>query len=297
MSDFQPSRAYRTQVRAVQRLSQTFLRVTLHAPDLRHFGTAGLDQRLKIVLPRPDGVVPDFGLFDEPRPALMQWYTRWRELPDDQRNPIRTYTARAVRPELCEVDIDFVIHGDTGPATRWVTQAKCGDELIIVGPDSRSQAVANRGVEWHPDGATQVLIVGDETAAPAICSILENLPAHFTGHAIIEVPDASDCLEISIPSQVQQRWLARGNAPVGTLLQPAVVELCATQNLAQVVTDPNPQELLWEVSHQPDAEAYAWLAGEAGVINALRRHLVREVGMQRRSVAFMGYWRHGRPES
>ena len=41
------------------------------------------------------------------------------------------------------------------------------------------------------------------------------------------------------------------------------------------------------------APLYAWLAGEAGVIRTLRRHLVAERGLDRRAVAFMGYWRLG----
>src|SRR5690606_5426397 len=117
-----PSRAYRTHVRAIRRLSSTFTRITLGGPDLVHFG-GDFDQRIKLLLPRPDGTLPDLGLFEDPAPAMTRWYGAWRDLPDAQRNPIRTYTLRAVRPDLAEIDVDFVLHGSVGPASAWALAA------------------------------------------------------------------------------------------------------------------------------------------------------------------------------
>jgi NADPH-dependent ferric siderophore reductase len=114
-----PSSAFRTQVTGLTALGTHFLRVTVTHPDLEHFGTVGLDTRIKLLLPRADGVVPGLGLFDDPPATIGEWYGRWRALPDDERNPLRTYTVRNVRPQSREIDIDFVLHGTSGPASAW----------------------------------------------------------------------------------------------------------------------------------------------------------------------------------
>src|SRR5690606_36359652 len=193
---------------------------TLAGDDLTHFGTDGLDQRIKLIIPLADGTVTDVGQFDETQ-GMTEWYRRWRELPDEQRNPIRTYTIRSPRPVDREIDIDFALHGIDGPASAWATHAQIGDPLFVVGPDSRSAEPAG-GIEWKPGEATSVLIAGDETAAPAICSIVESLPAHATGEVCIEVPTDADALPLAAPEGVRVRWLARGGAAHGVRLSAAV---------------------------------------------------------------------------
>lgn len=303
MTDRQPYDAFHSTVQRITKLTPHFTRITFGGNDLAHFGTDGLDQRIKLLLPRADGTFPELGLFDKPRPAMQTWYRRWRELPDTERNPIRTYTIRAVRQADAEIDVDFVLHGTDGPASAWAQLATRGDKLIIIGPDSRAAEPAG-GIEWNPGSARRVLLAGDETAAPAICAILEALPADFTGEAIIEVPDAADALEVAHPVGVSVRWLGRGDTAHGTLLEPAVHEWGARRS---VTTGPHatgpaepealdPEEVLWEVPEEVSGEEYAWLAGEAGVVTRLRRHLVRDLGIDRRAVAFMGYWKIGRAE-
>jgi NADPH-dependent ferric siderophore reductase len=65
----------------------------------------------------------------------------------------------------------------------------------------------------------------------------------------------------------------------------------------EVGPEPRPDEdPLWDVPEEARADGvYAWIAGECSVVTGLRRHLVRDLGVDRRSVAFMGYWRAGRP--
>jgi NADPH-dependent ferric siderophore reductase len=292
-----PYRTFRTTVSRISRLSPSFTRITLGGEDLQHFGTDGLDQRIKLIIPLADGSVTDVGQFDESQ-SMVEWYRRWRELPDEQRNPIRTYTIRSPRPADREIDIDFALHGTEGPASAWATSAQVGDPLFVVGPDSRAETPAG-GIEWKPGDATSVLIAGDETAAPAICSIVESLPAHTTGEVCIEVPTDADALPLAAPEGVRVRWLARGGAAHGVRLSAAVHDWGRERRAAADVVElaePDADDVLWEV---PDAVAggeFAWLAGEAGTITALRRHLVRDLGVDRRSIAFMGYWRQGRAE-
>ncbi|MBT2500221.1 siderophore-interacting protein [Agromyces sp. ISL-38] len=300
-------RAYRANVSRVERLTPHFTRVTFAGDELAGFGTAGLDQRIKIVLPLPE---VGFAAF----PEVDDWYGAWRELPAESRNPFRTYTARAVRPELREVDIDFVGHGDGGPASAFAMNAAPGDEIVLIGPDELSEGRAT-GIDWRPGVVDTVLLAGDETAAPAIASILETLPADASGVALIEVPSADDVLELRHPAGVEVRWLPRAIADAGhgAELIPAVRDWVVRHLVSRAALVPSEDAAaaleaaeradahdapLWDVpeGHSLDGACYAWLAGEASAITTLRRFLVREAGLDRRQVAFMGYWRHGRAE-
>ncbi|WFE54597.1 siderophore-interacting protein [Micromonospora sp. WMMD1155] len=288
-----PWRVFTVTVAAVRRLSPSFVRVTFTGVDLDRFADNGYDQRIKLVLPVPG------------RPGVnltggADWYAAWRALPEHQRNPIRTYTVRAVRPHLAEVDVDLVLHGDGGPATRWARRVSAGDEVALVGPDAGYDG-DHGGIEFRPSTGSCLLLAGDETAVPAIAGICERLPLDARGVVLLEVPADHDVLPLVTPPGVEVRWLPRGLDGHGSRLVPAVAaaaeELLAADasDRAQPVPDVDlDTEILWEVPEEvAAAPLYAWLAGEAGVIRTLRRHLVAERGMDRRAVAFMGYWRLG----
>jgi NADPH-dependent ferric siderophore reductase len=297
-------RPFPVRVSRLQRLSPSFLRVTFAGTDLDAFTTNGLDQRIKVMLP-----LPGRGILDCPSEA--DWYGEWRALPPERQMPIRTYTVRALRPELGEVDVDFVLHGATGPASAWADRATVGDEVVLIGPNARFPGPTG-GFEWHPPAdASCLLIAGDETAVPAICAIVETLPAGRHAYVFLEVPTPADALNIAAPAGVQVTWLPRragdgaSPAPRGSLLTAAVI--AAVEQLSDVLPPSPPSELddvdiesglLWEVPEEalprPSSGIYAWLAGEAAVVKGLRRHLVQEHGVDRTSVAFMGYWREGR---
>lgn len=300
-------RVFSVRVAAVSALTPSFVRVTLTGDALADFSAVGLDQRIKVVLP-----IPGHGFTD--LPDGDDWYGAWRALPDAERNPLRTYTVRSFRPDARELDIDFVAHGDTGPASRWVSSCRVGDELRIVGPavPSSPAELPSGAAEFAPGSATRILLAGDETAAPAICAILEALDVATVGHVFIEVPTDADRLPVSAPAGVEVRWIARNGASHGVRMTdqvhawasevasvptgPAGVAGAArgTVELADVDVD---EQVLWDVPAAVDERpVYAWIAGEAGCVKELRRHLVRGVGLDRRQVAFMGYWRHGKAE-
>jgi NADPH-dependent ferric siderophore reductase len=303
-------RAFRAAVARVERLTPHFTRVTFAGDELAGFGTAGFDQRVKVVLPLPG---TGFAAF----PEGEDWYGAWRRLPAEQRNPFRTYTIRAVRPELREVDVDFVAHGDAGPGSAWAGRARPGDAIVLVGPDELSEG-RTIGIDWRPGDVDTVLLAGDETAAPAICAILESLPRDASGVAVIEVPTADDALPVRAPDGVEVRWLPRGPGQVhGERLVPAVRDWVARtcwlrdcadpasaaaeesrRTLAELEAAVDADGILWDVPEGTslDGDCYAWIAGEASVITTLRRFLVQEAGLDRRRVAFMGYWRRGRAE-
>jgi NADPH-dependent ferric siderophore reductase len=295
-------RPFVVQVTRVERLSPSFLRVTVTGADLDECAPNGFDQRIKVLLPT------DRGLADCPTGG--DWYGEWRALPDDRRHPMRTYTVRAWRPDLRELDVDFVLHGATGPASAWAETARAGDEIALVAPNAHFPGETG-GYEWHPPAdASCLLIAGDETAVPAICAIVEALPAGRPARVLLEVPTAADVLPLAAPGGVEVTWLPRWpvDAAVpalrGQLLTAAVVEAVAELADAHPGAEQAPlddvdvdTDILWEVPAEAPARSsgtYAWLAGEAGVVKGLRRHLVQEAGLDRASVAFMGYWRRGK---
>jgi NADPH-dependent ferric siderophore reductase len=295
MNTIAPWRRFDVEVQRVRALSRSFLRVTFTGPDLDTFADNGYDQRFKLVLP-----VPGHGVAH--MPTGDDWYLQWRALPDELRCPIRTYTVRHVRPADREVDVDVVRHPDGhGPAARWAEAARPGDTLALIGPDAGHQG-DHGGIEFRSAAAgTALLIAGDETAVPAVAAILERLPAHSAGAVLLEVPYPDDALQLAPPPGVAVRWLPRAGDPHGSHLVPAVKAAAARlvppsavhDELEDVDVD---EQILWEVPEAAPGGVSAWLAGEAGVIKALRRHLVTERGLDRRSVAFMGYWRLGRAE-
>ena len=246
---------------------------------------------------------------------------------------VREARLDAVYPEI---DVDFVMHvgepGHGGPAANWALNAKPGDALTVIGPNNRAAhcvtAETYSGIEWRPGLAQRILLAGDETAVPAISAILESLPPYMSGHAFLEVPEAGDFLELGSPADIAITWLARGAAigrsrPHGQLLQQAVRKAVPVPGWVGIKADdggagPEPEDvnvdvdILWETparmetadisaSKNPGMPAgampfYAWMAGEAAVIKDLRRYLVRDVGIDRKQVAFMGYWRQGKAE-
>lgn len=300
--------SFATTVRRIDRIGANFVRVTLAGDELANFHAAGFDQRVKLIFPLEDSGVSTF-----PRGGA-DWYTAWRDLPVHERCPMRTYTVRESRAELNEIDIDFVVHGDIGPATRWVNRASVGDELIAVGPDARTLVNGDGpvgGVEFRPSAAKHILLAGDETAAPAICSIVESLPADTSGQVFIEVAVDGDILSVDAPERVTVTWLSRERRPgarhgdtLDTAVRAWVSEMItpseprASDAFVDVDVD---RDILWDVPGEPDAafehDLYAWIAGEAACIKAMRRFLVGDAGMHRDDVAFMGYWRSGKSEN
>ena len=304
--DARPSyRPYSATVLRIADLSTGMRRVTFTGDSLWTFGTDGLDQRIKIVFPVDGG----FGPLDWESELVEsgEWYSRWRELPDEQRVDFRTYTVRAVRPERAELDVDVVLHeplGEAeGPGSRWIRTVQVGHPVVVIGPDAASLNSTD-GIDWRPGDATTVLLAGDETAAPAICSILESLPAEMKATAFIEIERAADAQAIVVATDVEHYWIARGagEARLGDAVADWLVDNRAeyAQDLAastQLVEDVDVDvELLWEAPERGPGQFYAWLAGESAMIKSLRCLLVSEVGIDRNRVAFMGYWRRGQTE-
>ena len=287
----------------VRRIGAHVVRLTLTGNDLGGFGFAGNDQRIKLLLPHEDD-----HLGSGPQQLLRStgpWSTCYRALPDGRRPYLRTYTVRAARPERAELDLDVVLHDEhAGPASRWAARAVPGDPVVLLGPDRQGRGRA-WGCEWAPPPtARTLLLAGDETAVPAVCAILEALdPGSRSVTVLLEVPTTADVQTLAAADAVAVRWLPRDGCAHGGRLVPAVHAALADLGIASALPGQDPEDVdvdravLWDVpEHDGAAGCYAWLAGEAGMVKHLRRSLVRDHGVPRDAVAFMGYWRRGRAE-
>ncbi|MFF1651807.1 siderophore-interacting protein [Streptomyces sp. NPDC058255] len=267
-----PFRFFSLQVARTRRLGPSLLRVTFTGPDLHAFHSHGRDQSLSLFLPQPGQSEPAV-----PIELGDGWWQGWRELPDDVRAVMRSYTLRALRRNPDEIDIDFVLHGvrpgaatPAGPASLWASRAAAGDRVVLLGPAVED----NRAIRFRPPEDTDLVVIwGDGTAVPAASAILESLPAGLRVRAWLEVPHASDIQDVVTEADAEITWLVQGDDG-----SPMAVDAVRAARL-------------------PSAEApYAWIAGESGPVKELRRHLVRECGIDRRRVTFVGYWRRGLSE-
>ncbi|MET9775707.1 siderophore-interacting protein [Streptomyces sp. NPDC006367] len=290
-----PFRFFSLQVVRTRRLGPSLTRVTFAGPDLAGFRSEGRDQSLSLFLPHPG----------QPEPVVPvelgeDWWRGWRELPDDVRAVMRSYTLRALRRDArgntAEIDIDFVLHGvgapgspgepgapaaepQAGPASRWAARAAAGDRVLLLGP-----AVAdNRAIRFRPPEDTDLVVVwGDETALPAVAASLESLPAGTRARVWLEVPHAGDVQELTTAADAEVTWLVRENAEAVGDAGDAGAGLALTALRAAELP--------------PAAHPYVWIAGESGRVKELRRHFVGERGIDRRRVTFVGYWRQGLTE-
>ncbi|MEV0484748.1 siderophore-interacting protein [Streptomyces sp. NPDC050508] len=263
-----PFRFFSLQVVRTDRLGPSLVRVSFAGDDLAYFLSDGCDQSLSLFLPQPGQLEPAV-----PYELGDGWWQGWRELPDDVRAVMRSYTLRGLRRDPDEIDIDFVLHEPAGPASRWASLAAPGDRVVLLGP-----AIAdNRAIRFRPpEDADLVVVWGDETAVPAVSAILETLPAGTRARVWLEVQHLGDIQDLATEADAEVTWLVRGDG--GAKGSPMALGALRDTQLP------------------PAERPYVWIAGESGQVKALRRHFVGERGFDRRRVTFVGYWRQGLSE-
>ncbi|MFF0752765.1 siderophore-interacting protein [Streptomyces sp. NPDC004267] len=261
----------RVRVTAVRPLTPRMVRVTLGDPSLVGAPLARPDAQVKLYFPRAGQTEPELPAPD-PDGDVMRWYAAYGALPEERRPWMRSYTVRAHDPAAGTVDVDFLLHGEAygeerteeegerygeGPATRWARGARPGDVLGMFGPSDLFAAPVDPGAgDW-------TLLVADACALPALATLAEALPPGHRAVAYVQVADAAEEQPPASPGALTVHWLH------------------GTQSLLDAV----------RAAVLPDGSPYVWLAGEAGTVRALRRHLVEERGIDRRAVDFAGYWR------
>jgi NADPH-dependent ferric siderophore reductase len=233
-------------------------------PSVRRVSLAGTPSAVAAAGPTVNVLVPRVG---DPAP-------HWPRVAKDGRIvwpqgshgiSLRSYTARRQDADAGQVEIDFVLHGD-GPAAAWAAAAAPGALLGVAGAGALGE---------RPAG--QMLLVGDETALPAIHRILAAAAPTTRGVALLEVAGPAEEQPLPAPPGVTVRWLHRGASAPGenTLLANAVAAL-----------------------DRPEGDdVFAWVAAESGVVRAIRADLRGRWGLSRSQHHAIGYWRRGRAMS
>ncbi|CAI8958189.1 siderophore-interacting protein [Pseudomonas serboccidentalis] len=226
-------------------LTPRMRRITLGGPELAGFISLGTDDHVKLLFPQNaeqaaalETLVLGAGKSEVPMPAM------------------RDYTPRRYDLEKLELDIDFVLHGD-GPASTWAEQAQPGQFLHIGGP---------RGSMIVPDIFDSYLLIGDETALPAIARRLEGLAANRKALVVIEVENGGEQQVLESAAQVNVIWVLREGGKDNLL---------TTVKQLQV----------------PKGNLYAWVATETKVSRQIRRVLIDEHGLDEQLIKAVGYWR------
>ena len=235
----------RLEVMRVVDLTPRMRRITLGGAELAGFVSLGTDDHVKLLFPQNaeqaaalDNLVLGAGKDDGPKPAM------------------RDYTPRRYDLNTLELDIDFVLHGD-GPASTWAEQAQPGQFLHIAGP---------RGSMVVPDIFDSYLLIGDETALPAIARRLQELPANRRALVIVEVENGKEQQVLESAAEINVIWVLR---------EAGKDHLLSTVRQIQL----------------PGGSLYAWVATESKLSRQIRRVLLDEHGLDEQFVKAAGYWR------
>jgi len=240
-------------VQSVTRPSPHLIRIRFADASLTDFISEGFDDHVKLFFPDPHtGTLrlPEAG----PEGPVF---------PEGQRPLMRDYTPRRFDAAAGVLDLEFVVHA-AGPATEWALRAAPGQQLGIGGP---------RGSYVVPTANATHVLIGDDTAIPAISRRLEELPAGTQAQVIIEVDAPEDELALATQAELELHWVFRNGAEPGT--SAALVDTLRMLHLAQ------PQD------------TYAWVACESAQARALRQLLQELHGVPARQVKAAGYWRRG----
>lgn len=243
----------RFRVRGSERLTPHMIRVVLTEQEPRGFTTNGYaDSYVKLLFPLPGVRYPEPFDLDAIR----------ADQPREERPKTRTYTVRNWDADTGELTIDFVYHGDVGLAGPWAAAARPGDELNLFGPGGAYTPGTEAG--WH-------LLVGDESALPAIGAALEALPAGVPARVLVQVENAAEEQKLETAADAEITWLHResGNADL----------VAAVRSLDFL-----------------PGHVQAFVHGEAGFVAELRRHLLTERGVAKELLSISGYWRRGKDE-
>ena len=217
------------------RLTPAMIRVTLAGSDLADFAAPGFDDHIKILAPTASGEMEK-----------------------------RDYTPRRFDPATGALVIDFAVH-EAGPATRWALEAQVGDRLQIAGPKGSTIISPDSG-RW--------LLVGDETALPAIGRRIEEAGPGERIISVVAVPGPEDEQSFDTRAYLTTHWVHRS---------------------ASAAADPRPLlDRLRTIDVEP--QTFVWVAAEATVACAVRAHVAQE-GHPLAWMKAAGYWVRGQADA
>jgi len=233
-------------VKQARRLTRNMIRVTFAGDALSGFPTNREGGNCKIMLPADGQSREDFVL----------------QLENGSKPVTRTYTVRAFRQDGLELDIDFVAHGDNGPASRWAMQAGPGSFCGFAGPS------LPKLTRFHAD---TYLVAADMSALPVAAVTLEAMPRDSVGVAIFEILSESDRQEIDAPPGIKMHWIVSPDP----------------------YTPSGAQEEFIRGLDWPSGTLQTCIAGESSVIRSLRAYLHNEKAVLRENTYISGYWKIG----
>jgi NADPH-dependent ferric siderophore reductase len=216
-------------------------------------------------------VADDVDVAALPHPLTLDSFA---DLPAAKKPVVRTITVRHADPVAREIAVDIAVHGEHGAAGPWAASAQPGQPTYLMGPSGAYSP--DPAADWH-------LLVGDETALPAISVALEALPANAIGQVFIEVAEPEDEVPLTAPEGVEINWLYRGGRA------DLVGEDRAGDHSPLV---PAVKNALWM-----PGQVHAFIHGEAqAVMHNLRPYIRKERGVDAKWASISGYWRRGRTE-
>ena len=233
-------------VKQTFRLTPNMIRVTFAGPELQGIPAGREGANCKIMLPAEGQSRDDFAA----------------QLQDGHRPTTRTYTVRHFREETLEMDIDFVAHGDEGPASAWALKAKPGDFLGFAGPGTVK--VTHYSADFY-------IVAADSSALPVAAATLEAMPGDAKGVAIFEIPTEADRQDIAMPSGIEAYWFVHADPHVASTAQQDFI-----------------RSMPW-----PKGRIQTCIAGENSVIKDMRTFLLREKGLTKDDAYIAGYWKIG----
>jgi NADPH-dependent ferric siderophore reductase len=215
------------------------LRVVLGGPELAGFTSLGFDDHVKLFFGSSPG--------EDSSAALM-----------------RDFTPRRFDATAGELWIDFFLH-ETGPAATWAAQATAGQSLTVGGPRG-SAVISLDGIDSH-------VLIGDETALPAIGRRLEELPSGVRALVVRESDGGATAYPLQSQAVLEIVDVVRG--PLGGTPAQGIIETLRHLKF-------------------PPGQCFTWVATESQAARAIRRYLTDERGLDRHWIKAAGYWQRGK---
>ena len=249
---YRPAPPRLVQVKRIVDITPGMRSITFTSDDLDNYPSHTGGAHLKIFLPVEGQTKPTI-------PTLTDKGPSWPE--NQPRAIVRTYSVRAIRPELKELDIEFAVHEDAGPAINFALNAKVGDYIGITNPGGPDPLLAP---------ASHYYMAADPSSLPALMALIETMSPEVQGKAVIRIENESDRQIIDAPQGLEIVWLV---GSVETQTQPLIDEFIS-----------------WSL---PKEDVAFWIAGEDKIIRALRRYIRRDKGYERGQIYAIPYWRFG----
>lgn len=228
-STARPPNLYEVTVIGAENITPHMRRVTFSCSDVAPF--IGGDMHVRILVP-PKGRQPVWpGYRADGRLA-------WPEGEDELL--VRVYTIRAVDIDRRELSIDFWQHPVAGvrtPGADFARDAQAGDRLALLGPGGGSLP-----------SARAILLIGDESALPAIARIAAEVPEGTDMRAIIEVLDGAEEQPLPSAGSLEVRWLHRNSYPA------RAADILA-EEAKKAITSATPETFIWVACEKADVRS------------------------------------------